>query len=196
MCWVHQNFGDMVRSFDHIWTTERIWLESLSSKVAAKGCPLPNCFGFVDGTHIEVCRPVRDQRAFFCGHHRRHCFKSLVIQLPNGIILAFGPFNGSQHDSSQAEDMQLNNLLISYCSFEDVDFVLYADSGFAVGRNLITPFRRSANQTVEERNWNREMSRHRITVEWGIGRVKKLFSMMKNKVSTLIFTLLIVFACS
>merc|ERR1711872_387731 len=41
----------------------------------------------------------------------------------------------------------------------------------------------SANQTVEERNWNREMSRHRITVEWGLGRVKKLFSMMKNKLS-------------
>ena len=77
--------------------------------------------------------------------------------------------------------------------------MLYADSGFAVGQNMITPFRRRGNQSEGEAEWNRyvsldngpghfhicnssEMSRHRISVEWGIGRCKNLFQMMTNKV--------------
>lgn len=107
-----------------------------------------------------------------------------MIQLPNGIVLAFGPFNGSTHDSSQAEEIALNDLLRTYCSFSDnTDFLLYGDSGFAVGHNLVTPFRRNRNHTPDEANWNQEMSRSRITVEWGIGSTKKLFQLLANKVS-------------
>jgi len=181
MYWVFSNFGDAVRSFEHPWTTERDWLELFAEKLGEKGCPLQDCFGFIDGTHIPVCRPVRDQRSWYCGHHHTHCFKCLVIQLPNGMLLSFGPFNGSQHDSSQAEVVQIGQLLDTHCSFPDRNFVLYADSGFAVGQNMITPFRRRGNQSEEEAEWNREMSRHRISVEWGIGRVKNLFQMMTNK---------------
>jgi len=181
MLWIFSNYGDVVRSFEHSWTVEREWLSYFARKISEKGCPLPDCFGFIDGTHIEVCRPVRDQRSWYCGHHHTHCFKCLVIQLPNGIILCFGPFNGSQHDSSQAEAIQIGQLLSTHCSFPDRDFLLYADSGFAIGQNMITPFRRGRNQTEGEAAWNREMSRHRITVEWGIGRIKNLFQMMTNK---------------
>ena len=182
MLWIYDNFGDLVRSFQNPWTTERYWLELFSSKLEAQGCPLKDTFGFIDGTHIEVCRPVRDQRSFYCGHHRCHCFKCLVIQLPNGILLSFGPFNGSQHDSSQAEVTAIGSLLATHCAFPDRSFVLYADSGFAIGEQLITPFRRRLDHTVEEAAWNSEMSRHRISVEWGIGRCKNLFQMMTNKV--------------
>ena len=28
-------------------------LELFAEKLSQKGCPLPNCFGFIDGTHIE-----------------------------------------------------------------------------------------------------------------------------------------------
>ena len=28
-------------------------LELFADRVTEKGCPLPNCFGFIDGTHIE-----------------------------------------------------------------------------------------------------------------------------------------------
>jgi hypothetical protein len=56
--------------------------------------------------------------------------------------------------SSQAEAIQINELLASHCTFPDRSFVLYADAGFAVGRNLITPFRRTQNQTDQEAAWN------------------------------------------
>jgi len=140
MLWIYDTFGDLVRSFQNPWTTERHWLELFSSNLEAKGCPLKDTFGFIDGTHIEVCRPVRDQRSFYCGHHRCHCFKCLVAQLPNGILLSFGPFNGSQHDSSQAEVVAIGSLLATHCAFPDRSFLLYADSGFAIGEQLITPF--------------------------------------------------------
>jgi len=51
--WLYTNFGDAVRSFENPWTTERSWLELFSDKLELNGCPLPNTFGFIDGTHIE-----------------------------------------------------------------------------------------------------------------------------------------------
>ena len=57
--------------------------------------------------------------------------------------------------SSQAQEIQIDQLLSTNCSFPDKDFVLYADSGFAVDRNLITPFRRGRNHTDGEAEWNR-----------------------------------------
>ena len=68
-----------------------------------------------------------------------------MLQLPNGVMLSFGPFNGSQHDSSQVSEISLNQLLENYCSFPDKDFLLYSDSGFAISNNIITPFRRNQN---------------------------------------------------
>ena len=69
MFWIFSKYGDNVRSFEHPWTTDREWLvcnsiktaifnfqsrlEVFAEKVIQKGCPLPNCFGLIDGTHIE-----------------------------------------------------------------------------------------------------------------------------------------------
>ena len=33
----------------------------------------------------SVCRPVRDQRSWYCGHHHTHCFKWWVIS-PNDLV--------------------------------------------------------------------------------------------------------------
>ena len=69
MLWIFSNYGDVVRSFEHSWTVEREWqvlifvkivqlnlifrLSFFARKISEKGCPLPDCFGFIDGTHIE-----------------------------------------------------------------------------------------------------------------------------------------------
>ena len=41
----------------------------------------------------------------------------MVIQWPCGMILAFGPFDGLSHDSRQAEESCLEDLLLTYCTF-------------------------------------------------------------------------------
>ena len=102
MVLLFRKYGNLVRSFEHSWTVSRTSLDEYASKVSSTGCPLENVVGFLDGTHVPVARPSRDQRQWYCGHHRQHCFKSTAIQYPNGLMWAFGPFDGSTHDSTAA----------------------------------------------------------------------------------------------
>ena len=60
--------------------------------VHAKGAPLLNCVGFVDGTLQRCARPGKYQRVLFNGHRRCHSVKWQGITLPNGIMpMPFGP---------------------------------------------------------------------------------------------------------
>ena len=157
-----------------------------------------------------MCRPVRDQRSWYCGHHHTHCFKWYLFyfgektiatffnylvwssncpmefccpsdplmavnmtgikQFLSAIVCSFKQkrisyvlwFNKACQNiiilySSQAEAIQIGELLATHCSFPDRNFVLYADSGFAMGANLITPFRRGRNQSNQEAEWNRQV---------------------------------------
>ena len=60
--------------------------------ISAKGSPLDNCFGFVDGTVRPISRPGQNQRVVYNGHKRIHAIKFQSLALPNGIIgNLFGP---------------------------------------------------------------------------------------------------------
>lgn len=147
-------FKDLVMSFTNSFTTDFNRLAAMADTVEGAGCVLPNVVGWVDGTAIQVCRPVRDQRSIYCGNHRIHCIKSLGLQLANGVLLAFGPFLGTQPDSVQAREMGLPGLLAQHWVFPGRTFILYADGGFAIGPQLITPYRRGAGRDPAEQRWN------------------------------------------
>ena len=61
-------------------------LESYAEAITAKGSPLTNCFGFIDGTVRPICRPSENQRMVYNGHKRVHALKFQAVALPNGII--------------------------------------------------------------------------------------------------------------
>lgn len=67
-------------------------LEEYAEAVAAKGSPLRNCFGFIDGTVRPISRPGEAQKAVYNGHKRIHALKFQSVTLPNGLIAhLFGP---------------------------------------------------------------------------------------------------------
>lgn len=68
------------------WLT-REFLQEVAAIVHAKGAPLKNCIGFIDGTARSICRPHLMQQEVYSGHKRTHCLKFQSITLPNGIIL-------------------------------------------------------------------------------------------------------------
>ena len=74
---VHDRFKDLLTSLDLIWLNP----ESFSAAVHAKGAPLRNCWGFVDGTARPIARPKKHQRIMFSGHKRIHCVKFQVFFL-------------------------------------------------------------------------------------------------------------------
>ena len=61
-------------------------LQIYSDVVSAKGAPLNNCFGFIDGTVRPIARPGEHQRVVYNGHKRVHALKFQSIALPNGLI--------------------------------------------------------------------------------------------------------------
>ena len=67
-------------------------LESYAHGIDSKGSPLPNCFGFIDGTVRPICQPEQNQRIIYNGHKRVHGLKYQFVILPNGMIAnRYGP---------------------------------------------------------------------------------------------------------
>ena len=59
-------------------------------------------------------------------------------------------------------------------------YVLYGDPGYTLSRNILTPFR-GAHLTAEEQEFNKSMSRVRISVEWGFGKICPYFPFLDFK---------------
>ena len=67
-------------------------LETYAAAITAKGSPLNNCFGFIDGTVRSICRPGENQQIVYNGHKRIHALKFQSVALPNAIFEnLFGP---------------------------------------------------------------------------------------------------------
>lgn len=149
-------------------------LAILSSAIEAKGCPLSQCFGFIDGTVRPICRPIDGQRLFFNGHKRVHALKYQIVTLPNGLIWdIFGPIEGRRHDSYLLAESglltKLNALPNGYC--------LFGDAGYPITPRLITPFSRNA-LNPEQVNFNTVMSRSRQCVEWTFSKIVTNFAFL------------------
>ena len=61
-------------------------LQEYADVIHAKGAPLENCFGFIDGTVRPIARPDQQQRIVYNGHKRVHSLKFQSVALPNGLI--------------------------------------------------------------------------------------------------------------
>ena len=71
---IHTRFEHLLSSFDLIWLDP----EAFSAAVHAKGAPLVQCYGFIDGTARPIARPTVNQRIMYSGHKRVHCIKFQV----------------------------------------------------------------------------------------------------------------------
>lgn len=61
-------------------------LQTYVDAITAKGAPLENCFGFIDGMVRPIARPREHRRILYNGHKRVHALKFQSIALPNGMI--------------------------------------------------------------------------------------------------------------
>ena len=61
-------------------------LQEYADVIHAKGAPLQNCFGFIDGTVRPISRPGQHQKVVYNGHKRVHSLKFQSVALPNGLI--------------------------------------------------------------------------------------------------------------
>lgn len=88
---IYRRHGEKITSWNHELLSPGS-LRVYADAVHRKGAALENCFGFIDGTVRQICRPDQMQRAVYNGHKRVHAIKFQSVTLPNGIIAnMFGP---------------------------------------------------------------------------------------------------------
>ena len=69
MNFIYQTQNHRLRSFNQPWLSQAN-LQNYADVIHAKGAPLHNCWGFIDGTVRPVSRPGKNQRVLYNGHKR------------------------------------------------------------------------------------------------------------------------------
>ena len=65
---LHENFHHLLHSFNQPLLIQQS-LELYANAIHDKGAPQRNCWGFVNGTVFQICRPnERIQRILYNGH--------------------------------------------------------------------------------------------------------------------------------
>ena len=94
----------------------------------------------------------------------------------NGIIShLFGPIEGRRHDVFMLGESNLLPLLERIVKPNGDPYVVYGVPAYGISRHIISPFR-GANLTEPQKHFNSEMSKVRICVEWGFGKIIQYFA--------------------
>lgn len=176
----YDRYSWLLQSFEQPWLS-RENLSLYAERVHAKGAPLDNCWGFVDGTVRGIARPQEDQRLFYNGHKRKHALKYQAVTAANGLIANFfGPIEGARHDSYMLRQSGLLQQLQQFSYGRNGELLcIYGDGGYPFSAHLQTGFRDPVNNQAI---YNRDMSRARVTVEWAFGQVIEKFKFTDHKV--------------
>ena len=111
---VYDMYHEKLNSFQQQWLAPAE-LEKFAQTIHNIGAPLSNCWGFVDGTVRQICRPGEMQRTVYNGHKRVHAIKFQAIATPNGLAANLcGPGEGKRHDSRMLADSAILPLLQQY----------------------------------------------------------------------------------
>ena len=136
----------------------------------------PNCFGFLDGTKVKMCRPGGNsayQRSAYSGHKRYHCPLYQTVSTTDGLIFhLYEPIEGRKPDSYLYRMSSLEEELKEHPFIEGVQYYLYADGAYVSRPWLQVAFTRHCC-TPDQVHYNRKMIAVRTWVEWSYGEVKQ-----------------------
>ena len=111
---IYDRWNYLLNTMNQAWLSPDC-LQLFADTIYAKGAPLDNCRGFIDGTVRPCCRLGINQRIVYNGHKRVHGIKFQSVVTPNGLIASlFGPVEGRKHDSGMLGDSGLCTQLQQY----------------------------------------------------------------------------------
>jgi hypothetical protein len=139
-----------------------------------------NTPAFIDGTLRGITRPAHSQDIYFNCHHWMHGVLWQALQAPNGLTIDLaGPMTGRRHDR---QILKKSKLLSRWAAanlsagWADDEFRIYGDAGYWISRYLQAAYHRVAGYlAADKQKLNGVMSKVRIAVEWGFGRVLSLW---------------------
>lgn len=178
--YVYDNHHHRLSSWNQPFLSQQM-LQRYAQAIYDQGAPLPNCFGFVDGTLRPIARPKRNQRVVYNGHKRVHGIKFQSVVLPNGLIGNLnGPYEGRRHDSTMLYQSGLLVDLQRNAWANGQPLCIYGDPAYPLSIHLQAPFR-NANLTAQMAEFNRRMSEVRVSVEWMFGTISNYYKFIDFK---------------
>ena len=147
-------------------------LEAFSDAVKRKS-GISTCFGFIDGTVREICKPSNLQGACYNGKDRKHALKYQGVTTPDGMFLQLaGPWPGARHDQFMVRESGILAYLESLPrrASDGAVYCIYADQGYSQAFGIETPYFDGAVNAQHEA-FNQCMASSRITVEWAFGAI-------------------------
>ncbi|CBJ33379.1 conserved unknown protein [Ectocarpus siliculosus] len=162
-------------------------LDFFAERLQTWGCPLPNCWAFIDGTVRAICRTIREQRAFFNGHKRYHAIKLQSVVTPDGIMVdLFGPELGTRHDVHLLHESGVLVMCQEHMNSASGDpYVVYGDPAYGMSTHLNCPYSAEAYGPLSAGmiEFNKQMSACRVAVEWVFKEMtsKWAFVALKNQ---------------
>ena len=87
----------------------------------------------------------------------------------------YGPVEGRRHDAYMLNISGILPLLQQFVQPSGQPYVIYGDPAYGLNENILAPFK-GAQLTALEKEFNKKMSRLRISVEWGFGKITQYFA--------------------
>ncbi|KAK5648198.1 hypothetical protein RI129_003090 [Pyrocoelia pectoralis] len=182
---IYRNKEHLLNNLSQVPYLNLIKLRHYSQAIREGGCPLQNCWGFIDGTARPICRPSINQQNYYSGHKRTHCVKYQSVICPDGLIISLkGAYEGRRHDAGIFRESGLYQELEENVVFVGAGerFVLYGDQAYGLQELLIRPYTEHEIGIDQLRqDFNNHMRVLRVSVEWGFGKILQLFAFLDFK---------------
>ena len=140
-------------------------------------------WGYIDGTLQRICRPSKNQQIYYSGHKHHHGYKIQGILTPDGLFSsAWGPIVGSCGDwyVFQQSDIEqdIKRLYENAGIPEDEQLYVYGDPAYTGSSATMGAYRRprGGELTPAQADFNKQMSKKRVSVEHGYGFVQKYWT--------------------
>jgi nuclease HARBI1 len=145
-------------------------------------CGVNGIFGFIDATVRPTCKPELFQNVVYNGKDKTHALKYQVLCTPDGIMRhVSGPYCGSRHDQHMVHKSDVLGWVTKHPrSPEGLQYVIYADAGYAIAPGLMRPFA-DERINITHKAANEIMSSVRICVEWEFGDIVNYWAAVNFK---------------
>lgn len=147
-----------------------------------RGEPSGRVWGFIDRTHQSFCRPgptVADQQLLYSGYKGAHTMVWQAVVFPDGLMSSLsGSWEGRHDDWGILGLSGIQDKLYIHAFNENAECVyIYGDAAYYLETGIVEAYQAGNNGPIaaEEQRFNTAMSRMRVCVEWGFGKVVNMF---------------------
>eukprot|EP00963_Diacronema_lutheri_P012299 scaffold1712_cov318-Pavlova_lutheri.AAC.2 len=160
-----------------VWADE---LPRLAKALSLRGCPVPTCCGFIDGTLFKIRRPTEGEDAAYTGWKRMHATKYQAVVLSNFMIAYYdGPHPGSSGDANILRRSCIEERLRMIVEDNGAEVSLYGDGAYPLSDVVHRPHKGDLN--AQQAAFNENMSSYRQAVEWIFGKLEQLWPLVGDK---------------